>query len=160
MASIVAEITTDLESSFHGQTINYNGEDKITTAERERFQNVINGRYPFVLISGPVVEVDSRAHQVSNCLLHFLITFMDDTINDEYSSVSSVDPITKVTQNIEADLIKLAMADRTRGGYAVNTEWSGSGHYFDNIDGKSVFNVFVQFEIKAFINTIDPYLGG
>ena len=160
MASRVAEITADLESAFHGETINYNGEDKVITAERERFQNVINGRYPFVLISGPVVDVESRAHRVSNCMLHYLITFMDDTINDDYSSESTIDPITKVVEDVAADLIKLAMADRTRNGYAINTAWSGSGHYFDDIDGKLMFNVFVQFEIKTFINTIDPYLGG
>ena len=103
MASRVAEITADLESAFHGETINYNGEDKVITAERERFQNVINGRYPFVLISGPVVDVESRAHRVSNCMLHYLITFMDDTINDDYSSESTIDPITKVVEDVAAE---------------------------------------------------------
>lgn len=160
MASRIAEITANLESTFNQGVINYNDENHDITAERERFQNVINGRYPFIIISGPIVEVLSRAHRVSNCLLHYLITFMDDTINDEYSSSETVDPITKKTEDIAADLIKLAMVDRTRGDYAINTEWSGYGHYFD-FDGKQpTFNIFVQFEIKAFINTIDPYLGG
>lgn len=161
--SVIAEIISNFESYFNGETVNYSGEDRQITAERERYNNIIDGRFPFVLLLNPVVEVLSRAHRVSNCMLHCLVTFMDDTINDNYSNTSTVDPITKVTENVAADLIKIAMETQTKrtcGGYALNTEWSEYGHYFD-FDGKQiVFNVYVQFDIRAFIRTVDPYLIG
>jgi hypothetical protein len=160
MPARTSDITDNLLAALHGKALTYGGQSHTTTAEQERFTNIIAGRYPFIVLSGPIVEVLSRAHKVAHCRLYYLVEFKDDTINDDYSTTTTVDPITKVTASVAADLIKLIMSSRTRGGFANNTEWSGHGYYFDLEDNVPVFTVYAQIEVETFINDTDLYLGG
>jgi len=160
MASVFAEITKNIKSTLHGASITYGGLVRTITCERERFMNVINDRFPFILLSGPIIEPLSRAHLVVHNTLHYLITFTDNTISDEYNPDSTVTPITETMQDVIADIVKLLMVDRRRGGYANNTEYGTTGYYFDDDGDTPLFNIFLQLEIKAFVRDADPYYTG
>lgn len=158
---VFSTITDDIVSALNGKSITYGGSTKTLTCEYERLVNVIGDRSPIIIVSGPTIEVMNRAHLVNHCTLHYLLRFSDDTVNDEYDPDSSVDPITKVTKKVLADLICLLMVDRTRGGLARNTMWTGGGYYFDDSDlDTPIFNIFLQLEITAFVRDIDPYYSG
>jgi hypothetical protein len=160
MSSVFAEITKNLISVLHGKSITYGGSTRTTTCERERFVNVIDDRFPFIVLSGPIVEILNRAHGVVHSTLHYIVTFADNTINDEYDPDESVAPITETMQDVIADLIKLVMVDRTRGGYANNTEYNGAGYYFDDDGDTPLFNIYLQLEIKSITRDTDPYYTG
>lgn len=164
MADIVTEsITKNIVTSLHDQTINYDGSDRTITCERERRVNIVSGRYPYCKVSGPIVEVVGRALKRCNCNLYYLLTLAEDTVNDAYDPDVDVDEITEITGNIAGDLIKLLVGTvdlRQRGGYARNTEWTGYGYFFDYDLDTPLYCVYLQLEVKAVINEIDPYLTG
>jgi hypothetical protein len=159
-----ALISANLKTVLHNQTINYNGADQTTTAERQRTRLMVAGRYPYIEICGPWVEVQMGSQQnVYNKnynKLFYQIEFRDGTINDDYDSETEVTPITELTDNIAAELIKLIMADRTRGGNATNTNVINYGYYFDADTEALEYVVYLTIEVTAFINATNPYLGG
>lgn len=164
MADTITElITQNIVTSLHGETINYDGEDRTITCERERFINTINDRYPYCKLSGPIVEVVGRAHSICNCNCHYMLTLTENTIRDEYDPENDVDEITRITGNVAGDMIKLLVGSvslRTRGGYARNTQWEGYGYYFDFDEDTPLYCVYLQLIVKTVINEIDPYLTG
>lgn len=161
MADVFEEITQNIESSFNGQSITYNGEAKTITCERERFVNIIDNRYPFLKLSGPIIEVLKRERNRVYCSLHYIAEFIDDSINDSYDPNTTVIPISEVLGSVEIDLMKIIMADRERGGYAKNTEWEGSGYYFDDDEGISLFVKWLQLRVETNVIAENPYnVGG
>ena len=156
-ANYFENITNNLKNTFDGQSITYNSQTKTITCERERTVNVIDNRYPFVKLSGPIVDVLHRSRRKAQCDLHYLVEFIDNSIDDSYDPNLSVDPITKVLGSVEADLMVLAMADRERGGFANNTEWEGAGYYFDDSDGVSLFVKWLQLRVEVNVLESDPH---
>ena len=126
MADCITElITSNLVSAIDGKVIVIAGVNRTLTCERERFVNLANDRYPLVLLSGPIVQVDTRAHRTMNCNIHYQLLMSDNSVVDDYSPVATVDPITKTYGNAAADLIKLVMVSPNRGGNAQHTEILG-----------------------------------
>lgn len=161
MADSISElISLNLESAFHGKTITIGGVSKTITCERERFVNVIGDRYPFICLQGPYCDVVSRAHLIANCSLYYLATFCDNTIKDDYSPSIAVQPAAKVLGNVAADIIKLAMLDRTRGGNAFDTTWEGWDYYIDNDGDTPELFIMMQFNVRCAIRDTDPYYTG
>jgi hypothetical protein len=165
--SIVAQITQNLISVFDGATITVADQDLIITAETERVKRVINGRYPYLEIQGPIVNVVSRAHRVVNCDLFYSMELLLD-INDAYEDNHDYLTITETTQNVAADLIRLLMADQQRGfvqGYptkrlAHKTDYEGFGYRFTGNPEHPDFSIYLDFSVNTTINENDPYLIG
>lgn len=160
MADVFEEITQNLETSFDGQSITYNGVSKTITCERERHVNIIDNRFPFLKLSGPIIEVLRRERNRVYCSLHYMIEFIDDSINDKYDPDVVVNPIGEVLGTVEVDLMKIAMSNPTRGGYAKKTEWEGSGYYFDDDEGVSLFVKYVELAVETNVIAENPYITG
>ncbi len=157
--SVFSDITNNIRTTLNGAAVTYTTTPM--TCELQRMIRIINGRFPFVEVVGPVVEITGRAHRTAVCELKYLITFVDDTIEDAYSSESTVDPITKITENVIRDLWALLMADHTRGGNAKLTEIDAGGHYFDDDGDTPLFNVCIQVTVTTVVRDSDPnYTGG
>ena len=160
----VALISANLKTVLNGQAITYNGVEHTITAERQRRRLRVAGRYPYIEICGPWVEVQTGSQQnvynKNHNKLYYQIELREDTINDDYEEGADVTPITELTDNIAADLIKLIMADRTRGGNATNTNVINYGYYFDADTEALEYVVYLTIEVTAFINATNPYLGG
>jgi hypothetical protein len=157
--SVFSDITNNIRTTLNGVTINYSTAK--ATCELQRMIRVINGRFPFIEVVGPVIEVTGRAHRTAVCELKYLLTFTDDTIEDAYSTTATVDPITKKTENVIRDIWALLMADTTRGGFARLTEIDAGGHYFDDDGDTPLFNVCIQVTVTTVVRDSDPnYTGG
>jgi hypothetical protein len=161
MADTVFEsITKNIVTTLSGLSLSYGGVTKTLSCDRERYVDVIGDRTPLAIIVGPNVEVISRAHLVAHCELVYQIMVVDTSINDEYDPDSITTPITEVMANVSGDVVKQLMIDRTRGGYAQNTEFDACGHYFDS-DGKiPMFISYVLLTVKAFVRDTDVYTTG
>ncbi|MFA5323426.1 MAG: hypothetical protein WC373_12205 [Smithella sp.] len=161
MADTVFEsITKNIITTLSGLSLSYGGETKTLSCDRERYIDVIGDRTPLAIICGPNIEVMSRAHLVTHCELVYQIMVIDTSVNDEYDSDVVIAPITEVMANIPGDIIKQLMTDRTRGGYAQNTEFDACGYYFDS-DGKiPMFISYVLLTVKAFVRDTDVYSTG
>lgn len=161
MSSIVAEITKNLQDTLHLKDVEYVGETHTIYCDRERIQPQSLDRWPKVTISSPICEVQGRANKRCNCDISYLVTFSDERISDEPKEGESIASIDEITENILADLIKLIMADRSRGGYATNTTWDGFGSYFaQNEHGIPSYYLYIKLTITALINDTNPYERG
>lgn len=165
--SIVAQITQNLLSVFNGASITFAGTTHTITADSERLKRVVNNRYPFLELQGPIVNVTSRAHRVVNCDLFYSVELLID-INDDYDSNHDYLTVTETAQNIASDLIKLLMADQQRGFVtdyptkrrAHHTDYEGFGHRFTGSPGHPDFSIYLDFTVNTTINENDPYLIG
>lgn len=155
--SIVALITQDIITTLHGEEIEYGNDTHTITCEQQRTIKCINNRYPFVELIGPMVEVNGRAHKVITCECNYIIeVYIPANDQDDLTS----DPITKITQNIHADIIKLLMDDITRGGYAKHTAFNSFGQYFTSDYGSPEYVVYLECMVKTQLNEFDPYILG
>lgn len=165
--SIVSQITQNLITTFHGAHITIAAQVLTITAETERVKRVINNRYPFLEIQGPIVNVVSRGHRVVNIDLFYSMELLLD-IDDSYEAGHDYLTITETTQDVAADLIKLLMADQQRGfvtGFptkrlAHKTDYEGFGHRFTGSPDRPDFSIYVDFVVNTTINESDPYLIG
>jgi hypothetical protein len=159
--SIYKSITLNLQTALDNKTFVYAGASHVSTCELQRFNRAPSGRYPFIELSGPQVEVVSRHHDSTHCKLYYLIEFREARINDEYIGENDiVKAVTEVEADVVADLQKLVLADITRGGKAMNTNWDDFGHYFEIIGDVCEFVVFQVVEVETMVNTNNPYAGG
>lgn len=165
--SIVAQITQNLITTFNGKSIVLAGESLTITAETERSKRVVNERYPFLEVQGPIVNIVNRGHRVANCDLFYSIELLI-SVNDDYEDGKDYLTITETAQNVASDLIKLLMADQQRGfvdGYptkrlAHKTDSEGFGHRFTGNPERPDFSIYVDFSVNTTINESDPYLIG
>lgn len=158
--SVFSDITNNIRTTLNGATVTY-ATTRPMTWELQRLVDVKDGRYPYGVISGPVIEVTGRGHRTAVCELKYLLAFIDDTIEDDYDPDTTVDPVTKITENVIRDIWALLLADVTRGGRARNTEVDSAGHYFDDDGDTPLFNVYMQITVTTVVRDSDPnYTGG
>ena len=149
---MVSDITANLKAAL--KTLNsYGG---APTVEEERLFNVINDRYPFVLINGPYSNPDRTVHNVDNTKLNYTIQYFVK-YNDEDQNE---DAITHVTRNVPGDIINKIMEDVTRGGYAIKTKTTDFGNAFELISNRVEFFQYVVLEVSARLEATDPGLLG
>jgi len=149
--SIIEQITDNIQTALHGVTT-YGG---TTTCERERVDGPeINGRFPFVELSGPYGEIET---QISDVAIHTLTYIAKYQINVNDRGTSANTEITYVTRNVTADLIKAVNADRTRGGIAQKTIATDYEYGFEQNNQGLLFAIYIVFEVRARLDATDPY---
>jgi hypothetical protein len=75
----------------------------------------------------------------------FVIAAHDDTTT----------PLDKLVNRVEADVVKKLLADRTRGGHAIDTIPRASDRY---TDGPQATGVLMQFDVIYRTDEDDPYI--
>ena len=158
---VSAEITKNIISSLHSKTIEYNNDTHTIFVDTERLEPANIGRYPHVLLIGPHLDVTGRANQRCNFDLYYTLLFIENRIKDEPRCGMDIMSIADITRNVAADLIKLLFVSRSRGGWAINTNWESYGHFTDvDQNGIPLFYVFLNIIVKTMINDTNPYERG
>jgi len=156
MADIISQQISENIKTALGTLSTYGG---TPTVERERSVLRISGRYPFIELSGPQIEVISRARGVDMCDLHYVARYFVDTNDDNTTSDGE---ITYLTRNVSGDIIKKLMEDTDRGDLAEYTFIDECGYGFDVDEAANVviYYVAVAFHVHARIDSTNPYNQG
>lgn len=150
---MVSDITNNLKNALETLST-YGG---TPTVELERLYLDINGRYPYIEISGPHSEVEAQIHNVTDTKLEYVIKYYINYNDEDYANDSA---ITFVTRNVAGDITQKVMADVTRGGYAIKTSVVGYGNAFEAMEERVEYFIYVVLEISARIDAKDPtFLG-
>ena len=155
---IIAQITANRKAAL--QAITTVGEAYTFTpavVEEQRLVQNINGRYPYVLL----VQEDATIEEESNYSEHVIQKYTVVCINEYNDDDPDDDEIVKEFRNVNADIIKAWMVDKTCGGLAEYTRTLGYNSEV-NIDTKGIntFVSWVVFEVEALIDSTNPYLKG
>jgi hypothetical protein len=162
--SIIARITANRKAALAAITT-AGGAYTFTPAavEEQRITQDIDGRYPFILLSQEEADDEDEYNVASHVKQRYTVVYLDQD-NDEKSLVSGVktypDEIFKHFRNVNADLIKAWMADRTCGGLAEYTRTLGFSQNVFNDNGMVYYASWVTFEVEALIDSSNPYLKG
>jgi hypothetical protein len=150
--SIIEQITDNLQAALNA-VATYGGS---TTCQRERINGPqINDRYPFVELAGPFGEIETQTDRAALHTLTYIAKY-HIAANDE--DLADDTEITYLTRNVEADLIKAVMADRTRNKLAQKTEATDYEYGFETDGEALMFAKYIVFEVRAKISATDPYL--
>lgn len=158
--SIPDLISDDFVTSINGATIEINGKSQVITCERERLINTIGNRYPYVFISGPIIEKENRSHRTYHLKLMYQIVFIDNTVNDEYLEDEAVTPVSKMYGNVISDINSLVMSERQRGGNAQDTDFAGAGQSIDIEDGIPEYSCYLNYIVTSVLVDTDFYKTG
>ena len=150
---IESQITQSIKNAINGKALT--GFTNTITAELDRINISINDRYPFVVLSGPATDTDAKTSEVDECTLEYALRCFID-INDDSEAANT--EITYITRNVNAELIKLIMADRQRGGLAQTTKTTSRGYDFELVGDEIEYYTYVTLEVSALIDTLDPKL--
>ena len=150
---IVSQITQSLKDRLESLST-YGG---TPTVELSRLFSLINDRYPYIEIIGPIVEIETQTYQVADSQLTYILKYYIN-VNDENETENK--EISYLVRNVAADIIKHIMNDPSRGSLAQNTKVLEYGADFEIIGEQVEFFVYVIIEIKALIEATDPYLIG
>jgi hypothetical protein len=159
--SIPALITQNIVSELNGKTIYYDAVPKTITVDRERITNCYADRYPLIIVRNPVLDNFNNSTRTTDVDLYYTLTYVDNSINDEYVSGGSVISGSEVVENVIADIHKLMMNSPGRGGYAFFTFPENAFSYFENINGVPLMVIDFIYKVKAQMRFNDFYtIGG
>jgi hypothetical protein len=124
--------------------------------EEQRIVRSVNGRYPYMEIAKSPIEPETENNVSEHTKIYFLVEYEDQYNDDDPSK----DPILYKFRNVNSDIIKAWMADRTCGGLAeiTRTEWFDDGIVLEN--GCNLYRSAVIFSVEALIDSSNPYLKG
>ncbi len=149
--SIVAQISWNIRNVLT-ELVTFEG--AVGAVEFERLYLEINGRYPFVEISGPYAGIEQQTYQIDDTMLEYTIKYFTNK-NDENQIVGGELPI--LTKNVASEMQKLLMKDAQRLGLASNTSVVDKGHAFEVISDRGEFYVYLVLNVHALLNSKDPY---
>jgi hypothetical protein len=156
--SIAELIAENLKDSMDGESVQFGSVTTSINCSRQRMRQKKNfgadGDEIYVEIGGPWIEGTTEDNRSTHCQLHFSVEAYLSAFNDESESS---DPAAVVAGDLAARIIALIMADLTRGGYALITEWSNFG-YFINLNEELIS--YVDVTCEAFISTDNPFTLG
>lgn len=160
MAIIQELITDNIVAALETITVANGYTWTVGAVEQERSVLIVNNRYPFIEVAGPMADVNTGhiANGSDEHTLEYVITYLNklddsDVLNDE--------PLTKQVASVYGAIHKAIMTDHTRGGYAVMTRLKDYGYsnFSDEQEGEH-FDVFMVFEVQTFIDSFDMTLQG
>lgn len=158
----IALITEDLRAALDGKPLTIAGETVNTKCELQRSIYDSQGERRYIELCGPWPEtLEHAGNRTDHVKLNYIIELHLNDISDR----PPADPITKATNNVGSDLVKMVMAPSatppgyTRGGNALITNFEGQpGYYFTGNPRSPEFVVYAHISVEAFINADDPYL--
>jgi hypothetical protein len=159
--SIRALITANVKATLETITVANGYETDIGTVDEKRseFDSMAEtDSYTLLELLSPEKE-DDYQHTEDNKIKYIVYYFNGK--NDEKGN----DPIQYTDRNVAADIQKALMVDRTRGGYALNTEKISDGHNYymqQSAYGNSSGSIaqmctWFLFEVHTLINADNPY---
>lgn len=149
----ISLVTTDLITALNGN-IEIDSVDVVNFAEGQRSIYDSQGRDVYTEVCGPWPETLEINAREKHDALHYVVECHINNLNDKYPN----DPITEQTKNTGADLVKLIIADLTRGGNALITRVEGEPYYyFTGTPDAPDFVIRIDVSIEIFINIDDPY---
>jgi hypothetical protein len=162
--SVIKSISKNLQSTYNGQIITYpiNGSPVANTITCELPRTIvnINNRYPYLSILGPMCEVDTRTNSSQIINANYILLFIDDRINDEYSDTQTIEPFGSAMSDIFADLQRISQLDIYRGGYAIDTFWKDFYTDVVMVAGVEHIALIQHLEIKTEVSISNPYNRG
>lgn len=154
MDSSIPELITDnIVSTFAAMTVVGGYDFAPAAVEQERSVQIVNGRYPFVEISGPSATVDFGSHTQGDIhRLRYLLTHLDK-LDD--TDIDNDDPLPKQVASVIANYHKAMMVDHTRGGYAHRTQLMEYDYESYASDEGPHFEVYMIFEVETILDIFD-----
>jgi len=154
---IVAQITANRKAAL-AEITTEGGVYSFTPAvvEEERIVRNVNGRWPYMQLVISPIEPETEDNDAEQTPIFYLVEY-EDQYNDDSPDKEE---ILYHFRNVNADIIKAWMVDRSCGDLAemTRTVWYGSGVVIEN--GCNFFRAAVIFEVQALIDSSDPYLKG
>lgn len=154
---IDALITANIKTALETITIANGYNTAIGTVEEKRSilrLKIDNGAFALLERLQPEFEGDYQHTQDDE--LRFMVYYFNGS-DDEGDSDQ---PIQYRDRNVHADIQKVIMVDRTRGGYAQNTEVRSHGHDYYYQQGTvdvPIMCTWVLIHVKRLINADNPY---
>jgi hypothetical protein len=154
---IVAQITADRKATLSAITT-AGGAYTFTPAvvEEPRIVRNINGRYPYMEITKAPIEPEDENNVSEHTKISYLVTYEDQYNDDDPAS----EEILYHFRNVNADIIKAWMADRTCGGLAEITRTVWYDDAVVNENGLNFYRSAVIFEVETLIDSANHYLKG
>jgi len=153
MTSITSTITENIVTALKAMTL-IGGYDFVPGAvEQERSEQIIANRYPFIEVAGPSGSVDVGAHSMGDMhTISYTITYCNK-LND--TNIATDDPLSKQVASVVANLHKALMIDPTRGKNAIMTRMKEYGYVNYQTDTGEHFEVYLNIEVEAIIDSFD-----
>jgi len=150
---IQALITADLLTALRTVTVLNGYNTDCGTVEEMRTIFSFPDSDPFTLVQLLPKDVsDDFQHTEDDFVRYEVFHFSGE--NDDRGS----DPIQFASRNVAADFQKAIMTDRTRGGYAQNTEIETAGNgVFSDSSGNLIPCTYLQIKVQVLINADNPY---
>ena len=148
---IRALITANIKTAIEGvKTPAYNTDVNAVEETRENLDIDTEG---FVLLQEDSTESLEDYQHTKDEVLPYTVVFFGQK-NDEKPK----DPFAHQNRNVVADITKAIMADRTRGGYALNTHVTDDGHaVFVDGQGNQRPGTYLLVNVDTHIDADDPY---
>ena len=125
--------------------------------EEQRIARNINGRYPYMTLSKMPISPETENNKSEHTKIQYLVTY-EDLWDD---SDNSKDEILYHFRNVNADIVKVWMADRSCGGLAELTRTIDADDAIVVDDkGLCFYYSYVLFEVETLIDSSNPYLKG
>jgi hypothetical protein len=151
---VVALITADLIAALHQKNIEISGVQKENYAEAQRSVYDSQGKEVYTDVAGPWPEKMDSDGREEHDALYYVVECHISGIND----APPADPITLQTKNTGADIVKLIMADTTRGGNALLTKPDGLPYYcFAGSVDAPEYIIRIDVIVEVFTDIFDPY---
>lgn len=154
---IVAQITANRKAAMAAITTIGGAYSFIPgVVEEQRIVRNINGRYPYMEIALAPIEPEAENNVSEHVQLHYLVTFEAQGNDDDPASSE----ILKTYCNVNADIIKAWMVDRTCGGLAEMTRTIWYDSAIVNENNLNFYRSALFFEVDVLIDSSNPYLKG
>ena len=153
---IVALITANRKAAIAAMSTATGYSFTPAAVEEERIIKNVNGQYPFLNLLKEIEQLDEEDNISNQTTIRYTITY-EDLYNDDNATD---DEIVNHFRNVNADIIRAWMLDRTCGGFC---EFSKVSEYDDavvSINGKNLYRSYVQFETQSLIDSSNPFLKG
>jgi len=152
---ILAQLTANRKAALKLLTIANGYSFTYGAVEEKRTILNINGRYPYIQLLKSVV-VENELNDLDHIKVMYAVLY-EDVYNDESTSG---DEIIYHFRNVNADIVKAWMVDRTCGGLASLTKVVDFDDDVIDENGSTFYRSYVIFEVETHIDSNNPYQKG
>ena len=149
---IVARITANRKAALRAISVANGYRFTPAAVEEPRLVRNADGQYPYMEITKAPITPETENNYSEHTSIQYLVTY-EDVYNDD---AATDDEIVYYFRNVNAEIIRAWMADRTCGDLAqfTKTVW------YDDAVVDHVYRSAIVFEVESLIDSSNPYLLG
>lgn len=153
--SIRAQITANIVSALQGITTanGYNTD----VSEVDELRIIPRLKPHMMIVQALPLDVQEDYQHSGHVFYRYNVCYFP-FVNDDYDEDGTVEAFQHQCRNVDADVTKAIMQDRTRGGLALNTGVDDAGpEIFGDVSGNVTPCFMVQISVECMINADNPY---